>query len=174
MTIRNVFPIVAAMLAATSVAAAADKPQIGYADMQKVVNESKSGKQARAGLEQLVKQKNEQLAREEKKLKDQVAAFEKEQLAMSEAQKKQKKRELEDKFEAFQKMRAEAQRELAKQENEFLRKAMPELRAIVSAIAREEKLLLVFDRNEVPALYAEDGPDLTARVLRAFDAKSGK
>jgi len=93
---------------------------------------------------------------------------------MSEAQKSQKRKELEDRFQKFQQTRTEAQRELAKRENEFLRKAMPELRAIITTIAQKESLLLVFDKKEVPALYAADGPDLTAQVLKEFDARSGK
>jgi len=168
LTVFVVFPVV--LLLSTASAVAADQPLIGYVDLQKVVNESKSGKQARAALEQLVRQKNEQIAREEKTLKDQVAAFEKNQLAMSEAQKNQKRKDLEERFQTFQKSRSEAQRDLAKRENEFLSKAMPALRDIIAAIAQSEKLLLVFDKREMPALYAAEGPDLTGRVLKEFDA----
>jgi len=38
--------------------------------------------------------------------------------------------------------------------------------------AQAEKLMLVLEKNEQPVLYAEDGPDLTDRVIKAYDAKS--
>ncbi len=154
------------------VAQATDKPQFGYVDIRKVVNESKSGKQARDEIDKLIKQRLDQIGREEKKLKELYQAFEKEQLTMSEAQKKQKQKEFEEKFEGYQKTRAEAQRDVSKREGEFMRKALPDLRAIITALAKEEKLVLVFDKGNVPVLYAEDGPDLTDKVMQRFDAKS--
>jgi outer membrane protein len=155
-------------------AAAADKPQFGYVDLRKVVNESKAGKQARAEMEKLIKQRLEQIGREEKKLKEQLQTFEKEQLAMSEAQRKQKAKEFEEKFAGYQKLRVEAEQEVSKRESDFMRKILPELRTIITALAKEEKLALVFDKGNVPALYAEDGPDLTDKVMQRFEARGGK
>lgn len=154
---------------------AQDAAQFGYVDMRKAVTESKNGQRIKAELEKFAKQKQEQLAKEEQKVRDVQHAFEKDQLLMTDAQKRDKQKEIQEKIQAFQKMAGEAQREFNQKEQEHTRKVVTEIRAIVAEIAKAEKLALVFEKNDAPVLvlYAEEGPDLTERVMKAYDAKAG-
>lgn len=156
---------------------AEDAIRIGYVDVRKVLYESESGKRHKAEMERLIKSHQDQLSKEEQKLRELQQAYEKNKLTLTEAQKKEKQKEFQDKFQAFQQHRSEAQQELSKKDNEFTRQALADIRAIVQALAREEKLALVFEKNELNGmlvLYAQDGPDLTDKVLARFNAKSGK
>lgn len=166
------FLIAAAALAAEPVSAADQR--IGYVDMQRVVTESAAGKRARAEIEGLVKQKQEQVNREGQKLKSQQQALEKDQLTLTEAQKKAKQREFEQKVQAYQQLAATAQRELSDLDSERSRKVLTDIRGVIREVAQQEKLLLVLEKNEQPVLYAEDGPDLTDKVIKAYDAKAGR
>lgn len=163
---------VGAVLAVSLLAAPAQAAGIGYVDMQRVVSESQAGKRARAEIEGMVKQKREQLSREEQKLKTLQQSLEKEQLTLTETQKRTKQRELEQKVQTYQQLTADAQRELSQKDAEHSRKVLTDIRAVIREIAREEKLLLVLEKNEQPVLYAEDGPDLTDRVIKTYDAKA--
>lgn len=156
-------------LLATLPAHGADPIAIGYVDMRKVLIESKDGQRVKADLEKTFKQHQAALAKEEEKLKSLEQAYEKEKLILSEAQRQQKQKEYQQKLEAYQKSVGEAQREIAQKENDFRKKAQPEVLAIVRDLAKEEKLTLVFEKHEVPALYAVDGPDLTDKVMARYN-----
>lgn len=158
------------LLCAAFTALAAER--IGYVDMQRVVTESNAGKRARAEMEGMVKQKQEQVNREGQKLKALQESFEKEKLTLTEAQKKTKQRDFEKKVQAYQQLAAEAQRDLREKDAEYTRKALTDIRAAIRELAKEEKLMLVLEKNEQPVLYAEDGPDLTDKVIKAYDAKA--
>jgi len=165
--------LIGALLVAGSPATAAQaEGRIGYVDMQRVVTESQAGKRARAEIESAVKKKQEQVAREGQKLKAQQQALEKEQLTLTETQKRTKQRDFEQKVQTYQQLAADGQRELSQMDAEHSRKVLTDIRVVIREIAQAEKLMLVLEKNEQPVLYAEDGPDLTDRVIKAYDAKS--
>lgn len=165
--------LAAAWIAAWPAAVAAADVRIGYVDMRRVLTESKAGKQVKAEIEKTVKQRQEALAREEQKLKDMQQAYEKDKLILSEAQRQEKQKEFEQKLNAYRQATAEAQREIQQKEQDYTKKTLPQVRAIISDLAREEKLLLVFEKHEMPVLYAADGPDLTEKVIKRLDARPG-
>lgn len=148
---------------------AAEAVTIGYVDMRKVLSESKGGQRVKAELEKTIRPRQEALTKEEERLKALQQAYERDKLLLSEAQRQEKQKEFQQKFEAFQKSAGELQREVSQKENEFTKKAVPEIQAIIRAIAQEEKLTLVFEKHQIPAMYAADGPDLTDKVLQRYN-----
>jgi len=163
---RFVF-VVISLLALT--VAQAEVVAIGYVDMRKVLTENKTGQKVKADLEKAVKTRKDALAKEEERLKSLEAAYEKDKLLLSEAQRQEKQKDFRQKYEAYQKQAQQAQRELTQKETEYTKKAVPEIRAIIRELAKEEKLALVFEKNDIPALYAVDGPDLTDKVLARYN-----
>jgi outer membrane protein len=153
---------------------AAEKLRIGYVDLRQVVVESKGGQQHKAEMEKAVKAKQEQISKEEEKLKALKDKFDKDQLAMSESQKQARQQELQEKFQALQKLANDAQGELRKKDMDYTNKSLGEVREIIGALAKEEDLALVFEKSELSVLYAEDGLDLTPKVLQKLDAKSAR
>lgn len=168
----------AAVLAAMSLALSAsahagEGARFGYVDMNRIMTQSKAGQRHRADMERLVKDKQEKLAKEQGRIKSLQEDFEKNRLVLTDKQKQEKQREFQEKTRAYQTMAGEAQQEVGQKDAEFTQKALAEVRAIIRGLAQEEKLALVFEKNEQPVLYAEDGPDLTERVMQRFDAKLG-
>jgi outer membrane protein len=153
--------------------ACAEDVRIGYVDVRKVMNESKSGQLARGEIEKIVKQRRESLAREDQELKNLQQSFEKDKLLMSESQRAAKQQEFDQKLKAFQQARTDAQREIEEKDREFTIKALPQIRDIIRDLAKEQKLTFVFEKNNAPVLYAPDGPDLTDKVIQRFNAKGG-
>jgi outer membrane protein len=86
------------------VAMAADQPAIGYVDVRKVLLESKLGKKNKAEFEKIIKEKESALGKEEEKLKAMQESFQKDQLMMTDEQKKSKQKAFQEKAEAYQKM----------------------------------------------------------------------
>jgi len=156
----------------SGIAMAAEKPAIGYVDMRQVMLESKIGKQNRVVIEKFVEDKKASVAREEAKLKAMQESFQKDQLLMTDAQKKDKQREFEGKVEAYQKLVAEAKQAINQKDTEFTSKTIAEIRDIVRDIAKEVKISLVMEAGEMGLLYADEGMNLTAKVIQKYDAKA--
>lgn len=160
------------MILLNNVAIAADKPAIGYVDVRKVLLESKVGKKNKAEFEKIIKEKESALAKEEEKLKAMQEAFQKDQLLMTDDQKKTKQKAFQEKVDAYQKMVKDAKQEVSMKDNEFAAKSMGEIRSIIADLAKEMKLNLVLEASESGLLYAEEGMDLTSKVIEKYDAKS--
>jgi len=154
------------------VASAADKPTIGYVNLHTVLLESKVGKRNKAELDKLIKEKETTLAGEENKLKAMQQAFQKDQLLMTEAQKLEKQKAFQVKAEAYQKMVGEAKQAVSQKDNEFASKSVADIKAIVADIAKEMKIHLVLNAPDGSVLYAEEGMDLTQKVIEKYDAKA--
>jgi outer membrane protein len=158
--------------------AAAEAVRIGYVDLRRVLSESELGKRHKAEMEKLLKQRQAELEKEEQVLRDMQQDYDKNRYTLSESQIKERQKSFQEKFEAFQKHRQEAQQELQRKDSEFTRQALTNIRQIVRSLAQEEKLALVFEKSELGGglfvLYAQDGPDLTDKVLARFNATAKK
>jgi outer membrane protein len=154
------------------VAIAADKPAVGYVNLHTVLLESKVGKRNKAELDKLVKQKESAISAAQDKLKAMQESFQKEQLLMTDDQKKAKQKEFQEKAQAYQEMVNEAKQTVGKKDNEYANKSLTEIKPIIAAIAKEMKISIVFDANELSVLYAEPGMDLTQKVIERYDAKT--
>lgn len=155
-------------------APAADNYNVAYVDLQKVLLESKAGKKNKAELDKLIKEKETVLGKEENKLKALQQAFEKDQLLMTDAQKKAKQKEFQEKAEAYQKMVNEAKQIVGQKDKEYASKSISEVKGIISEMVKEMKLNMVFEASESGLLYADTNMDLTRKVIERYDAMTGK
>ena len=169
---KKFVPLLPLLLLLNGPVIAADKLGIAYVDARKVLLESKVGKKNKAEFEKMIKQKEAAISKEEEKLKVMQQAFQKDQLLMTEEQKKAKQQEFQEKADAYQKMVKEAKQEVSKKDSEYTSKALGEIRSIIAGIAKEMKLSLVLEASESGLLFAEDGMDLTQKVMERYDAKS--
>ena len=99
-------------------------------------------------------------------------SFQKEQLLMTDDQKKAKQQEFQQKAQAYQAMVNEAKQAVNKKDNEYASKSLEEIKPVIAEIAKEKKISIVFDANELSVLYADKGMDLTQKVIERYDAKS--
>lgn len=151
---------------------AADKPAIAYVDVRKVLLESKVGKKNKAEFEKMIKEKESAIGKEEEKLKAMQEAFQKDQLMMTDEQKKAKQKAFQEKADAYQKMVKDAKQEVGKKDSEYTSRSLADIRGIVAELAKAMKLSLVLEASESGLLYAEEGMDLTPKVLEKYDAKA--
>ncbi|MHB8623764.1 MAG: OmpH/Skp family outer membrane protein [Sulfuricaulis sp.] len=156
----------------TGVAAAAEAPTIGYVNLHTVLLESKVGKRNKAELGKLIQQKEGALAAEQSKLQAMQQAFQKDQLLMTDAQKQEKQSEFQTKAQAYQNMVNDAKDAVNKQDNAYASKSLADIKPIVAALAKEMKLSIVFNVNELGVIYSQDGMDLTQKVIERYNASS--
>lgn len=168
---KNFFLLLPLIMLLNHAAMAADQPGIGYVDVRKVLLESKPGKKNKSEFEKMIKEKESALNKEEEKLKAMQESFQKDQLMMTDEQKKTRQKTFQEKAEAYQKMVRDAKQEISKKDNEYTSRALTEIRAIVADLAREMKLSLVLEASESGLLYADDKMNLTQKVMEKYDAK---
>jgi len=164
----------AAMVVGATTVRAEDKARIGYVDVRKVLFESKSGQKSKATMQRMEKEKLAVLQREKSKLDAEFqrlkSDIEKNKLIYSQKQVNDKQRAFQQKVQRFQQMQLEARGELSKTGSALTKTAVENIRKIIAEVAREEKLMLVFDLN-APPLYAEPGPDITDKVMDRYNKK---
>jgi len=145
--------------------------KIGYVDLGKALNDSKRGKEAKAELEALVKQKQSQIDELEKKINNQRAEFEKQAGALSEQARQEKQAQIEKAIQDYQKLVQEAQSEVEKKRRDLTAGIIKELKDIIEEIGRKEGYAIILESSEGLILYSKEGLDLTNRVIKIYDER---
>lgn len=150
-------------------AAAAEVPavrKIAMVDMQRVINETKAGIKARKELESSGKSKQEKVDKKRTKLEADAAKLEGlSGQKLAEAQEKLQQDSME-----LQSMVMTLEQELGDQHNKLLEKMYKNSQEIVGKMAKDKGLDLVLVRDSMTVIYAKDGFDITAEVVKAYDA----
>lgn len=143
--------------------------EIGYVDMQTVLDESQLGKQLQEELRGAFEARGRAIAEEEQTLMQQQERLERDAPLMSEDQLKKQRGELESAIRAYQQKAAALQRELLQAQKEKGRKVMTPAREAIETIAKKRDLEMVIERGQMGLLYIDDGLDLTDEVIKALD-----
>jgi outer membrane protein len=153
--------------------AAAEVPKVkklAMVDMQRVLNETKAGKAARAKLEKSSKTKQAKFDKKRSSLESEAAKLGslKGQELMA-AQEKLQRESME-----LQNMLMALEQELGDQHNKMLESMYADAQVIVADLAKEKGLDLVLVRDPMTVLYAKDGLDITTEVVKRYDTKHPK
>ena len=162
-------------LAVTTVptVAAAAVPDVGklaMVDMQQVLNETKAGKAARKKLESQSKSKQAKFDKKRSALEAEAAklgSLSGNDLAA--AQEKLQRESIE-----LQNMLMALEQELGEAHNKLLESMYKNAQAIVADLSKEQGLDLVLVRDPMTVIYAKDGLDVTAEVIKRYDVKHPK
>jgi outer membrane protein len=142
--------------------------KVGYVDMQKAVEMTKTGKKAIDKLKDIQNKKQKELdgrktalEKEQKEIQKKFAVYSKEK-QMQVQQDFQKKAMDADKY--FR----ESQVELAKKEKELLEPIFEGLREAIERYAKKNDYDMIFEKNRSSVLYGTDKSDLTANVVKTY------
>ena len=144
--------------------------KVAYINIQRIANESAEGKAATAKVQALVQKKQAEANEKNKALQ----ADQQKLAASASIMSDQARAELEKKIERqnieIQRMTQDAQQEVQELQqdlqNEFQRKLMP----IVQKLFDEKGLHMLFSAADAGLVLADPGLDITAEVIKRFDA----
>jgi outer membrane protein len=151
---------------------AADIVKFGAIDIQKVLNDSESGKKAKNDLENLIKSKQTTIDEKGKAIEKLKADIEKQASVLSADARKNKEEELEKFVREYQRLVQDSQAEVKKKEGELTESILKEIREIVDKIGEEEGYSLVLEKGMI--LYSSKGIDITESVLKKYDELKAK
>ena len=164
--------LLGAVMAATAPSHAADAINLGYVDMQQVLEKSKLGQRAQATLKEKFGPKQEEFAKEEQAIRQQQQSLERDKPLMSKDQIKKKEEELQKSIEAFQKSAGATQQELVKEQQKLGQAIVGPAQEVVQALSKEKKMSVVFERQQAGLLYIDGGLDLTKEVIKRLDDRA--
>lgn len=165
LTVAFAAPMVAAPQIALAEVPALKK--IAMVDMQRVLNETKEGKKARADLESSSKTKQEKLDKKRTKLEADASKLGSlKGAALASAQETLQKESME-----LQSMLMTLEQELGDMHNRTLESMYKRAQDIVTKLAKERSVDLVLVRDSMTVIYAKDGLDITDEVVKLYNGK---
>lgn len=148
--------------------------KLGYVDLVRALNESESGKKAKADLEFLIKGKQSTLDEKGKAIEKAKADLEKQASVLSQDARKTKEEDMERLLRDYQRLVADSQSEVKKKEGELTGEIIKEIRAIVKKIGQDEGYTLILESAEGQILYSRKDIDLTEAVIKQYNESKAK
>lgn len=179
MHLRQLLPRIALSLAFASVPALAQTAsssaptRIAVIDVQKVLSESEAGKAAYTKLKKVQDERVAEAKKKDDELRKLDAEINAKRASLSESKLADLQRELADKRIAMQRYAQEADREIAAMRDRELQALEAKIKPVIDAVGAELNLAAVFNKYESGLVYASDRIDISAEVIRRFNA-SGK
>lgn len=166
------FPLIAVLavsvLAPTFAIEAAEMP-IAVVSMQKVLEESKKGKDIQKKFESSISAEKKEVEKREGAIKKMQEEYTRNEATMSDEQRTKKQREIKKQIGDLQQYVAEAQEKMSAKRTELLKTLVEPAKELVVKVAKEKGIGAVFERGESGLLYAADAIDLTPEIIKRLD-----
>lgn len=140
-------------------------------DLQKALNLSKAGKDAKETFGKKVESAQKLVETREQELKRLQTEFEKQGLLLSADARVEKTKEFEAKRRDFERYVKDSREELAMEERRITNKILEEIEKVVQRIGKEEGYTLIFERFQSGILHVKDALDITERTIKLYDAQ---
>ncbi|HEX2768364.1 MAG TPA: OmpH family outer membrane protein [Geobacteraceae bacterium] len=160
-------------LTIASAAFGADGVKLGSVDIQKILLNSDSGKEAKEQLAlKANKYEGEKNSREEQ-LKKLKAELEKQNVLLAESARSNKEKDYQQKLKEYQRFLKDAQDDLQAKNDDLTNRIIGEIVKIIQNYGRKNGYTIIFVKNE-GMIYQDDKVDLTDEVLKTFNASRKK
>jgi len=144
--------------------------KVAFVNINAIAGGSTEGKSATAKIQEFIKKKNAEIQEKAKALEGMQAKLQQNLSVMSDQARSQLEKDITRVTRELQSAREDAQQDQTQLtqdlQNEFQQKLFP----IVDAIAKEKGLHMVFSIADSGILWPDPGLDLTAEVIKRFDA----
>ncbi len=166
--------MMAMMLVLMSGAAWAAEGKFGYIDMQRALNNTEAGKDAKQQLQVRLKGYQDQINAKQDELQKLKGDLEKQGVALSETARAAKEKDYQQKLKDFQRFTKDAEEDLQTRDGEFTKKLVEAMSKVVNDYGRKNGYTIIFDSRGAGMLYADQKADLTDEVIKAFNAGNPK
>ena len=145
--------------------------KIAYVDIQKAVNESNAGKEAKKAITKDVEKFQHIVADKQKELQTLKESLDKQALMLTPDARANKEKEYQNKLREFQRWGEDTQNEVNQKRMEMERNISAALIKVIQKIGADEGYTVILEKNETIVLYASKLIDITDRVIKAYDAQ---
>jgi outer membrane protein len=145
--------------------------KIAYVDIQRAVNESNAGKDAKKAITKEVEKFQAQIADKQKVLQNLKESLEKQAPMLNPEARATREKEYQNKLREFQRWGEDTQNEINQKRMDMERNISLGLQKVIQKVGADEGYTLVLEKNESIVLYVSKALDITDRVLKAYDAQ---
>ncbi len=145
--------------------------KIACVDIQRAINESNAGKEAKKAITKDLEKFQHLIADRQKELQSMKESFEKQALMLTPDARANKEKEYQNKLREFQRWGEDNQNELNQKRMEMERNISIALVKVIQKIGADDGYTLIFEKNENIVLFASKAIDITDRAIKAYDAQ---
>jgi outer membrane protein len=145
--------------------------KIAYVDIQKAVNESNAGKDAKKLITKDVEKFQGQIADKQKVLQTMKESLEKQAPMLNPDARATREKEYQNKLREFQRWGEDTQNEINQKRMEMERNISIGLQKVIQKVGADEGYTLILEKNEGIVLFVSKALDITDRVIKAYDAQ---
>lgn len=149
--------------------AMAETQKIGYVDLQKALNLSAAGKEAKEKIKAKVQTYDAEVRERQEVLKNLKDDLEKQAMLLSEEARNAKERDYQQKVKDYQRFTKDIQETLQQTDADLTRKILESLLKVVQEVGKSEGYTLVLEKTESSIVYADESIDISDEVIKAFD-----
>ncbi|MFZ5475632.1 MAG: OmpH family outer membrane protein [Myxococcota bacterium] len=173
--LARLFAVFALVLAFATPALAQTAPKIASVDFQRALNEVSEGKAASARLQGMMAEKEKAVEQMRGNLEKLQADYEKQQVILSDAARKQKEEELYTAQMQFQQAYARHQGEMQQAYYGAMETLIEKMRKLAQTIGTEKGYTLIIEVNEGGVVYTSPTIDITDELIKRYNtANPGK
>ena len=143
--------------------------KIGYIDLQKAIQSTKAGQKAKADMEKDIEKKKKEFQDKEKDLQKMTQDFEKKSAVLSDEVRQKKQIELQGEIGKYREQVAKTQMELQGRERDLTSPILEKMKKAIEKVSKDEKISIVFEKAEHSVVWAEEGLNITDKVVKAFE-----
>ena len=171
---RIVVLALAAFVLANTASTVEAQVKIGVVDLQRAINETEDGRQAKRRLTKLFEERQKKLDSAQNSLKSQKESIERQQDVLSEDALKKKVEKYQEDLMALQTEYVDYQRELSTKEAELTKKILDKMQAILRRIGQTDGYTLIVEANEGGIVWVPSNLDLTDVLIQRYNAQAKK
>lgn len=145
--------------------------KVAYVDIQRAVNESNAGKEAKKAITKDVEKIQHIVVDKQKELQTLKESLDKQALMLTPDARGNKEKEYQNKLREFQRWGEDTQNEINQKRMEIERNISAALIKVIQKIGADEGYTVILEKNESIVLYATKSIDITDRVIKAYDAQ---
>jgi len=144
--------------------------KVGYVDLQKALNLSKAGKEAKGTISALVKKYEDEFKTKQEDLLKLKSNLEKQAALLSDSARADKEREYQQNVKELQRFQKDVKEELQQKDADHTKLILNELFEILKTIGKDGHYTMILEKNQGAVIYADDSIDLTDQLIKAYDA----
>lgn len=149
--------------------ALAAEAKIGYIDMQRALNLSEAGVQAKNQLQEKLKVYQGQINAKQEELQKLKNDLEKQGMTLNEAARAAKEKDYQQKLKDFQRFTKDAEEDLQARDGEFTKKILETLEKLINEYGKKNGFTVILDARGAGLLYADQKTDITDALLKALN-----
>jgi outer membrane protein len=156
-------------LALVASPAMAQDQKIAYVDLQKALNLSAAGKEAKEKIKTRVQGYDADVQQRQEELKKLKEDLEKQAMLLSEEARNAKERDYQQKVKEYQRFTKDIQETLQQMDADFTRKILEDLLKVAQELGKKDGYAMILEKTESSIVYADENIDITDDVIKVFD-----